>query len=371
MARNAFSLRSPHRRLLVALCIGLPSVVTAVVAGCSGNKDDHVGQRQRIDSGYNYPSRDAGSEGGDGGDAESEAAAARAHDPRVERGQYLVDHVAGCGDCHTPGGSTPDPSKYLAGVECLVDTNEAAGRGCLNSGNLTNDSTGLGRRSDAEIKKMFLDGRRPEGRALDPTMPYWIFHNMTADDADAIVAYLRTVPPVNHIVPPNDFTFLTQKPAAPVDVGSIPKVKGEQDGGLANGRYLSSMVGRCLECHTPDAPGNSIRPIDMKKPFGGGRSFTPKALGLPTPPYPDTLYSPNITPVPVTGIGFWTVADVQRAIKEGRDNNNAVMCLPMPSGPMGAYGGLTDQDALDIASYIMSLPEIDKFAPGNKCVLQE
>ena len=54
-------------------------------------------------------------------------------------------------------------------------------------------------------------------------------------------------------------------------------------------------------------------------------------------------------------------------VHKGKDRTDGGVCPPMPSGPMGAYGGLTDQDALDIANYIIGLPPIDNAVP-NGCV---
>lgn len=355
----------------MALVFFAPAIATAVTAGCSAEKDGAARRRSyRWDGG---PRADVATESStrsaEAGEDEEEKAEV-VQDPVVARGQYLVDHVAACGDCHTPGGAAfPDTTRYLAGVDCLVRNDDGA---CLNSANLTSARSGLATYSDAQIKRMFREGRRPEGRILHPMMPYWVFRNMTDEDADAIVRYLRTVPPVDHIVPPNDIPFITRRAAAPIDPNTIPRAKpSEVDGGpdLENGRYLAAMAGRCLECHTEDAPSGAPRPIDMRRPFGGDRAFSSKSLGLSSPPFPATIYSSNITPAPVSGIGGWTIADVQRAIREGLDRNAGRMCPPMPFGPMGGFTGLTEKDSLDIAAYILSLPPIDRFTSGT-CLVQ-
>src|SRR5688572_21171090 len=114
-----------------------------------------------------------------------------------QRGRYLVDHVALCGDCHTPRNldGSPDLANYLAGASCFIDVDPAtSGVGCLSSRNLTNGAAGLMNRTDQEIKDMFQGGTRPNDAHLFSVMPYWLFANLTTEDADAIVAYLRTVP---------------------------------------------------------------------------------------------------------------------------------------------------------------------------------
>lgn len=345
--------------MILASFIAFPVVVAALAAACnpSGSKG-HATGKQVLDASVFTPYDASAGDAGDG-EAGVDEPISEEEAAILERGKYLVDHVAGCGDCHTPGGATPDPRRYLAGVDCMLQDTTSPIGGCLSSSNLTNDSSGLARRTDAEIKAMILDGRRPEGTALHPLMPYWVYRNMKEEDADAIVAYLRTVRGVNHIVKPKGMAFLTREPAAPIDPESIPKAKDEAG---ERGRYLATMAGRCLECHTADAQNRAIRPIDMTKPFGGNRAWAAAAIGVKSPPGPEVVYSANITPAGVSGIGLWSVADLKRAIKEGVDQNGVGICPPHPKT---TYRGLTDEDVSDIAAYIFSVPKIDKFTAGN------
>jgi len=67
---------------------------------------------------------------------------------------------------------SPDMTRYLAGVDCFIDTDPAdAMVGCISSRNLTNHATGLMTRSNAEIKAMFMDGMRPDGTASRTSCP--------------------------------------------------------------------------------------------------------------------------------------------------------------------------------------------------------
>jgi hypothetical protein len=93
---------------------------------------------------------------------------------------------------------------------------------------------------------------------------------------------------------------------------------------------------------------NAPNVLDYSAFFQGGERFE---IGLPVAPV-----SPNLTSDPETGLGDWTVDDVVRVLKQGTDEAGEALCPPMPAGPMSAYGGLTDGDALDIAHYIKSLP---------------
>ena len=78
------------------------------------------------------------------------------------------------------------------------------------TGNLTSDkATGLGNWSDDEIKRAITKGILRDGSRLLPfPMDYGSFSTLTPDDLNAIVAYLRTVPPVSNKVPPPTRPFL-------------------------------------------------------------------------------------------------------------------------------------------------------------------
>lgn len=292
---------------------------------------------------------------------------------RVARGQYLVDHVSGCGDCHTPRGpmGAPLQDQYLAGAECFVRLDNGS---CLHTSNLTNHETGLMNRSDAEITRMIEDGVRPGAsgdEALFPVMSSFVYHNMTDDDLAAIVAYLRTVPGVEHALPARDADFDIPGPEALASLE--PTRDGGRRGALApaialdpdaipepgpeypeleaalRGRYLATAAGACIVCHSRHVDPEPEW-LDYDGLFAGGEEFE---VGLPT-----FSFASNITSDPATGIGDWSVDDIVTVIREGSDPDGDGICPPMPAGPMGAFAGLTDADALDIAHYIKSLPPI-------------
>ena len=119
---------------------------------------------------------------------------------QVDRGKYLVT-VAGCGDCHTPGNffGHPDMSRYLGGSDVGFSI---PGMGVFVGRNLTPDNeTGLGKWTAKQIVTAITTGKRPDGRMLAPIMPYEDFKSLTRRDANAIAAYLKSLPPVSHAVP--------------------------------------------------------------------------------------------------------------------------------------------------------------------------
>jgi mono/diheme cytochrome c family protein len=129
---------------------------------------------------------------------EPKTAAAPAMSP-VERGEYLA-WVTGCHDCHTPGGmyGTPDMSRKLSGSELGWE----GPWGVTYPRNLTPDpGTGIAAWSEADIVTAIRTGKRPDGTAIQPPMPWPDFSHLTDEDAMALAAYLKSLPPVTHKAP--------------------------------------------------------------------------------------------------------------------------------------------------------------------------
>ena len=152
---------------------------------------------------------------------------AYAADAGVERGQYLVT-IEGCGDCHTPGSffGHPDMAKFLGGSDVGF---AIPGLGIFVPPNLTPDpQSGLGKWTNRQIVTALTTGVRPDGRILAPIMPWrWLAH-LTPADANAIAAYLKSLPPVQHQVPgpfgPNEKPSVAVMVVVPADVYvTLPK----------------------------------------------------------------------------------------------------------------------------------------------------
>jgi mono/diheme cytochrome c family protein len=149
-----------------------------------------------------------------------------AAESQVDRGKYLVT-VGGCSDCHTPGAllGHPDMTHFLGGS----DVGFALPDGVFVGRNLTLDKeTGLDAWTDEQIIKAMTGGYRPDGRQLAPIMPWMALSQLTAADAQAIVAFLRSIPPVPHAVPgpfaPTDKPSVLVMTIVPGDVyASMPK----------------------------------------------------------------------------------------------------------------------------------------------------
>ena len=122
---------------------------------------------------------------------------ALADDAQVARGRYLVI-IAGCSDCHTPGAliGAPDMKRYLGGSDVGFSI---PGQGVFVGENLTPDKeTGIGSWTSEQIITAIRMGKRPDGGELSPVMPYAAFSHLTDEDAQAIAAFLKSLPAVSN-----------------------------------------------------------------------------------------------------------------------------------------------------------------------------
>lgn len=281
----------------------------------------------------------------------------------VARGEYLARNVAGCGECHTPRDAVGnlDMSRWMGGVANRFDLDpDDPEMGGISASNLTPDPTGLGATPEAQIVRAIRDGISGD-RVLSPLMPSYVFHNMSDADAHAIAVYLRTLNPIDNQVPPRQpSAFDFDQPASPVSEAAIPHTtlpaNDPNFGRAEHGRYLAGEVGFCMDCHTRFVIGRA-QPLDMTAAFAGNRALSAREWTVP-PPAHRVVYSTNLTPH-ASGIKGWTPENVQRAISFGVDDLGASLCRPMPSGPLGAFGGMTADDALDIGYYLTTLPPLD------------
>lgn len=112
---------------------------------------------------------------------------------KLAHGRYLLT-IAHCLECHTPEG--PSVVHDFAGASGKGGRTFKGPWGESVSPNITSDpAAGLGQWSDDEIKRAITQGIARDGHKLNPPMAYAAYASMTAQDLDAIVAFLRTLPP--------------------------------------------------------------------------------------------------------------------------------------------------------------------------------
>ena len=121
-------------------------------------------------------------------------------DSLIERGEYLAS-LMDCTGCHTPGAlaGAPDFERYLGGSNIGF---QIPGLGVFYPPNLTPDiETGLGKWSEDEIMLAVRGGLRPDERELVPIMPWPSYAVLTDEDGQALVAYLKSLPPMKFRAP--------------------------------------------------------------------------------------------------------------------------------------------------------------------------
>jgi mono/diheme cytochrome c family protein len=271
----------------------------------------------------------------------------------IERGRYLAMHVTGCIACHSE-------TDFAAPGDPLIAGREGSGKewpeipefpGRLRAPNITSDKeTGLGNWTDGEIVRAMREGVSRDGRPLFPMMPYGTFATHLSDeDALAIVAYLRTLPPIAKKVDPVEVGFpvsmFVRTAPKPVE-RPLAKAPDPSDT-LARGRWLLQAMS-CADCHTPSEKGEPL----PGKQYAGGASF-PLPAG--------TVYASNITSDKATGIGAYSDEDLLRVLSEGIGKAGQPLYLM----PWPFYKGLTDADKKALIAALREIPPVSNVVPAS------
>lgn len=279
---------------------------------------------------------------------------------RVAHGQYLANAVLVCMDCH----STRDWTKFSGPIK--PGTEGMGGErfdqtmgfpGTFYSRNIT--PSGISRYTDGELYRLITSGVTKEGRAIFPVMPYPYYSKMDNEDVYAIIAYLRTLKPLENAVPDSEADFPVNFILNTMPSKNNPTQRPAREDVLAYGGYLTNAAA-CKECHTQAEQGKIIE----ARAFSGGREFS----------FPDgsLVRSSNITPDRETGIGTWTKENFISRFKLYKDSSymtpvvqpgefNTIM-------PWTMYANMTEEDLGAIYTYLHSLAPMEnrvvKFTPA-------
>ncbi|WP_428661191.1 c-type cytochrome [Runella sp.] len=268
---------------------------------------------------------------------------------RVQRGDYLANHVAVCMDCH----SRRDHSQFAGPI--IPGTHGAGGEvfdkkmglpGTFYGKNLTPAT--LKNWTDGELYRAITTGVSKDGTALLPMMPYLNYGKMDREDIVSIIAYLRTVPSIENTVPASKPDFWLKPILKKMPQKSEPQAKPALQDSIGYGKYLVTFAG-CGDCHTKRRMGLSVK----KKAFAGGLAF-PLSGG--------TVQSANLTPDLKTGLGHWTKeAFIARFKAFDPETFNSFETQGGFNTPMPwlFYGGMNEEDLGAIYSYLQSLTPIE------------
>jgi mono/diheme cytochrome c family protein len=264
---------------------------------------------------------------------------------QLTHGRYLVETVAGCGNCHTPhlADGSLDPSMAFAGAFVIEEpVFKAYAR------NITPDmETGIGSWTDDEIVNAIRNGQKRDGTFYGPPMSFGWYKRMSDTDVRAIVAYLRTVPAIRNVVPESTYQIpLNGYGPMVTSVPDVPKTDI-----VKYGEYLAGPVGHCMDCHTTYVMGQ----IDMTQLGRGGNVYTRPFI------YDWAAVSANITPHPEAGLGAWSDDEIKHAITTGISRNGRTL---LPFMPYGLYAKAEPSDLDAIVAYLRSLPPLGPGAPA-------
>lgn len=258
---------------------------------------------------------------------------------QVEHGAYLA-RAGNCAGCHTARGGLP----YAGGRGIATPF------GVVFSSNLTPDAeTGLGLWSAAHFRRAMHHGRSRDGRLLYPAFPYPNYTRITAEDADALFAYLRSLAPVRQARPAHELRFPYNLQAALAVWRALFFRPGRwqpdpaQPADWNRGSYLVRGLGHCNACH---APRNLLGATTESPELSGGLIAG------------QNWYAPSLASPHEAGVADWRTDEIAALLKHGASPRGTVMG-PMAEVVVRSTQHLSDADLQAIAVYLKSLPQED------------
>ena len=256
---------------------------------------------------------------------------------QIERGRYLA--LAGnCAACHTARGGSP----YAGGPGLATPF------GTVFASNLTPHlQTGIGAWTPAHFWQALHHGRSRDGRLLYPAFPYPSYTQVTRQDADALFAYLGSLPAVAKTNRPHalrfpyDSQFALRVWRALFFTPGVYQADTGKSAEWNRGAYLVRGLGHCVACH---AERNALGATSEKLELSGGL--------IPM----QNWYAPALGSPAEAGVADWELPHVVELLKTGRAPRASVQ------GPMAEVVYLSTQhlsqpDLQAIAVFLKALPQ--------------
>jgi mono/diheme cytochrome c family protein len=267
---------------------------------------------------------------------------------RLARGEYLSRHVAGCSDCHGERDWTKYSAPQIRDREGHGGTAFKMDVGTVYGANIT--PAKLESWTDGEVLRAMTSGVSKDGSPLFPLMPYENLRHMSREDAEAIIAYIRTLKPASREVPRSklDFPLNLIVRTIPSPAPPLREKAPDPSNRVEYGKYLTTIAS-CGDCHTKREQGAKVPGMD----YAGGMKFEMKSGG--------EIHSANITPDPETGIGRWTEAqfiDRFKSIANAPEESLALNGRKNTEMPWRDYGGMTTEDLSAIFAYLKTLTPV-------------
>jgi hypothetical protein len=268
-------------------------------------------------------------------------------DEKVEHGRYLAYHVMMCMDCHAQRdfstfSGPPIPFTIGAGGERF--DHSMGFPGVFISKNIT--PYGIGDWTDGELFRVITAGVAKDGEPLFPVMPYESYGKLDSADIEAVIAFLRTLEPVetNHPDSKADFPFNLIMRTLPKKANLSKKPDPSDQ--VAYGKYLVT-AGACGDCHTKFEGGGFTGEW-----LAGGRSFE----------FPDgILTSSNLTPHS-SGLANWSEEIFVERFQsyQHHDRLHKVAEGDMQTiMPWAMYAGMKEEDLKAIYAFLHTLDPVE------------
>jgi mono/diheme cytochrome c family protein len=266
---------------------------------------------------------------------------------RLARGKYLSEGLLQCFICH----SERDWKKPGAPPVAATRGAGAVWRAGLVAPNLTPDAeTGIGRWTDDMLLRAIREGISHDGRVLHRQMWYASFRQLSDDDAESIVAYLRSLKPIRRMLPAtvlSDDEAKRLKVPEPITERVVATSPPDE---IQRGLRLAELAD-CSGCHTswytPNNPGL----------FGGGNLITRGDW---------KAYSANLTRDP-SGIPHYDAALFREVMRTGRIKGRDLS----PIMPWIVFKNLDDADLNALFAVLQALTPvkhvIDNIAAPTAC----
>lgn len=220
--------------------------------------------------------------------------------------------------------------------------------GLFSSGNITQDSTGIGNWSSGQLFYFLKTGIKPNGEYVFDMPKY---PNLSEEDLLSIIAFLQSedelVRKTYMINPEPKFSMLTklllQTILRPPAYEKSKVYNPDTNNLLMMGKYLATAKFSCYECHSFNTVTNNYNFPDRSwNFFKGGNPHVNEQY--------ERIYSPDITGDTVKGIGKWNEDEFIKTLKNGiKPNGNAIR------DPMFPFPLLTDKEAKAIYIYLKTL----------------
>jgi mono/diheme cytochrome c family protein len=255
---------------------------------------------------------------------------------QIRRGEYLA-RAGNCMACHTVRGGTP----YAGGRPIATPF------GTLFSTNLTPDAkTGLGSWTPGHFWRALHNGRSKDGRLLYPAFPYTEYTTVNREDADAIFAYLTSLPPAEQPARPHELRFPYNSQIALAVWRALffePRTFRDDASKTAEwnrGAYLVTGLGHCIACHG----SRNVLGASTDLELSGG--LIP-SIGW---------YAPSLLSKDEAGVAHWRKEEIISLLKKGVSRQASTMG-PMAEVVFTSTQFLSPADLSAMAAYLMDLPK--------------